>query len=175
MDLTKQQLNILRDLTDLRSSVENTLELMEARTNIFLRTLPRLPATEKTPSWFKTQIYDILDNDNELSSLSVQVAKRLAALLELERHPSDESAVPQIDSGFKDFVTFTWKYDNVVYSWLIEPAILGVPNVKITQVEVRPNEPAKANFIFDFYTALARFQEITSGNQNKDSSTSQDN
>jgi hypothetical protein len=174
MDLTKQQLNILRDLTDLRSSVENTLELMEARTNIFLHTLPRLGGLSATPGWFKMQIYDIRE-DNELSSLSVQVAKRLAALLERERHPSDELAVPQIDSGFKDCVTFTWQYDNVVYSWLIEPAILGVPNVKITQVEVRPNEPAKANFIFDFYTALARFQEITSGNQNKDSSTSQDN
>jgi len=85
MDLTKQQLNILRDLTDLRSSVENTLELMEARTNIFLHTLPRLGGLSATPGWFKMQIYDILDTDNELSSLSVQVAKRLAALLERER------------------------------------------------------------------------------------------
>lgn len=173
MKLVQQDRNTLQTLNDLRGSVEKTLEMMEARTNIFLHTLPRLGDLSATPGWFKMQIYDIREN-NELSSLSVQVASRLAALLERERHPSDELAVPQIDSGFKDCVTFTWQYDNVVYSWLIEPAILGVPNVKITQVEVRPNEPAKSNFIFDFYTALARFQEITSGNQNQDTSTSQD-
>jgi hypothetical protein len=163
MDLTKQQLNILRDLTDLRSSVENTLELMEARTNLFLHTLPPLHVPDVSPNWFNTPVDEALIAF-ELNCFSVAVARKLAAMLELERADQfDATSIPKIDSGINDNVMFTWNYDDVAYSWLIEPAVLGIPNVKITQVEVRPLKPAKSTFIFDFYTARAKFKEIING------------
>ncbi len=165
MKLNSQQQRSLTDLTDIRNKLEETVELMDARMNIMLRTFPKLNIDEKmTPKWFSEPV-KVIAAGEIVNYQSTQTAEKLAIVLDKHRNEildsyCGRSMIPTIDVGFEYCLTFTWKFRHLECLWLIMPAALGVPNVKICCATIKPSEKPKTNYIFDFYTAISEFEKM---------------